>query len=184
MFTPGNPVSEAFYSERAFKAHVKSPTEYVVSSLQLLKPNGIDNRGLVRVLLPYMTQMGQYLFDPPDVSGWKEGLNWINTTFDLARFNFANGFLALGRTQGGIDVNAILQQNGFLQNGQLTATPEQLVDFFTGLMLQSPVSPQTRQTLINYLNAPSANPNETDFINMKVRGMIRLIMSSPDFQLS
>ncbi len=42
MFMPGNPVSEAFYSDRAFQAHVKSPTEYLVGTMQLLKPAALD----------------------------------------------------------------------------------------------------------------------------------------------
>jgi len=190
MFTPGNVVSEAFYSERAFRAHVKSPTEYVISGFRLLKPDGVprqDGRGqVIRVLIPAMIGMGQYLFTPPDVSGWKEGLNWINTTFALARFSWANTFAAqLQPAQGGIDVNAILIQNGLArQEGNtviVTATREQIADFFTGLLLQSAVLPEMRQALIDYLNAPSGS---NDFINSKVRGLIHVIMTSPEFELS
>jgi uncharacterized protein (DUF1800 family) len=187
MFTPGNPTSEAFYSDKAFKTHVKSPTEYVVSTFRLLRPEGLPNTALVtQVVLGLRTfngmiQMGQYLFFPPNVAGWKEGLDWINTSFNLSRFNFANTIATLVQpAQGGIDVTTLLQTNGLLTNGQL-APAERVVDFFTALLLQTPVSVQTRQTLINYMNAPGGS---SDLVNMKVRGLIHLIMTMPDFQLS
>jgi uncharacterized protein (DUF1800 family) len=190
IFTPGNPVSDVFYSERALREHVKSPTEYVVSAFRLLNPDGLpvlDGQGqAIQMIIPAMIEMGQQLFAPADVSGWKEDREWINTTFALARFNFANTLATqLEPAQGGIDVNAILVRHGLarLENNTLivTATPEQMVDFFTGLMLQMAVSPKTRQTLIDYLNAPGGSG---DFINMKVRGLIHLILAMPEFQLS
>jgi len=189
MFMPGNAVSEAFYSERAFTAHVKSPTEYVVSTFRLLKPEGLTRSAqILRFLIPAMSDMGQYLFFPPDVSGWKEGLNWINTTFDLARFNFGSALLSLGATQGGIttdSLRALLNQNG-------AQTPEQVVDYFTNLMLQVQVSPETRANLVNYLRAGTDGaPGGFNFdlssnatIDNKVRGLIHLIMTTPEFQLS
>ncbi|MCS6803630.1 MAG: DUF1800 domain-containing protein [Acidobacteriota bacterium] len=187
IFTPGNPTSEAFYSDKAFKAHIKSPTEYIVSTFRLLRPTGLANSQLVtQVVLGLRTfsgmiQMGQYLFFPPNVAGWKEGLDWINTSFNLARCNFANTMATLVQpAQGGIDVHSLLQANGLLTNGQL-APAERVVDFFTTLLLQAPVSAQTRQTLINYMNAPGGS---TDMINMKVRGLLHLIMTMPEFQLS
>jgi uncharacterized protein (DUF1800 family) len=202
IFTPGNLVSEAFYSERAFKAHVKSPTEFLVSSYRLLKPDGIqltyptsgtpaqlDVPQELRLALGSLNQMGQLLFSPPDVSGWKEGLNWINTTFDLARFNYANSFVAgAGRVQGAITTEAL--RNLLIQNE--AQTPEQVVDYFTDLLLQVNVSTEIRTTLVNYLLAgANGTPGGFNFnlsndttINNKVRGLIHLIMASQDFQLS
>jgi uncharacterized protein (DUF1800 family) len=188
IFTPGNIVSEAFYSEPAFKAHVKSPTELVVGALRLLnfdrasgQPDDLfSNQNLARVIGGFMEQMGQQLMFPPDVSGWKEGANWVNTTLALARFNFASTLTAAGQQRGRatpfINVDRILDQNN-LRN----APPEPLVDFFTRLLLQAPVSSETRQSLIDYLGAPGGS---SDFVNMKVRGLIHLIMTTPEFHLS
>ena len=44
--------------------------------------------------------MGQQLFNPPDVSGWKGGATWANTATVLGRYNFA----ALAASQVGSDV--------------------------------------------------------------------------------
>jgi uncharacterized protein (DUF1800 family) len=179
MFTPGNIVSEAFYSDRAFKAHVKSPTEYIVGTFRLLKPEGLPNTEDAKYALIFsLRKMGQELFRPPNVSGWKEGADWINTAFHLSRLNFALSTATERRpTRGSIDVGQILQQNNL-------QTPEQIVDYFTRLMLSSPISPTLRQLLANYLRAPSENPDERDFVNMKVRGLIYLIMGLPEFHLS
>ncbi|MBI3948877.1 MAG: DUF1800 domain-containing protein [Acidobacteria bacterium] len=189
MFTPGNVVSEAFYSERAFKAHIKSPTEYIISAFRYLKPDGLGRvQNLIRPVLAGLISMGQYLLFPPDVSGWKEGLNWINTTFDLARFNFANSFATLPSGQGGISTDSLratLTQNG-------AQTPEQVVDYFTSLMLQVTVPPEARTALVNYLRAGTdGTPGGFDFdlaenatIDNKVRSLIHLIMTMPEFQLS
>lgn len=180
IFTPGNLVSEAFYSERAFKAHVKSPTELLVGAFRLLSPKGLsrlepDTRF---VLTNSMAKMGQYLFAPPNVAGWKEGLTWVNTSLMLARFSTANLLTTgLQPAQGGVDVPRILAQNNL-------KTPEQIVNYFTGLLLQAPVSVAARQVLTDYMYTPSEDPQETDFVNMKVRGLIYLIMTMPEFQLS
>jgi uncharacterized protein (DUF1800 family) len=189
IFTPGNIVSEAFYSDNAFKAHVKSPTEYVVSAFRLLNLTGLNAGDVaIRLVTSAMIGMGQYLLFPFDVSGWKEGLNWINTTFDLARFNFANSFLILGPSQGGISTSAL--RTMLTQNG--AQTPTQVVDYFTNLLLQVDVSDETRTNLINYLTAgPDGTPGNFNFnlssdatIDNKVRGLIHLIMTTPEFQLS
>jgi uncharacterized protein (DUF1800 family) len=183
LFTPGNLVSETFYSEKAFKAHVKSPTEYVISGFRLLKPDGLTTaQQVIRMVNNGMIGMGQYLFHPPDVSGWREGPNWINTTFDLARFNYANAFATLQPVQGGPDVTRIVQQNNL-------QTAEQVVDYFTNLMMPAEIPSEMRTTLITYLLAqdngtPGPFVLNQPTIDKKVRGLIHLIMSTPDFQLS
>ncbi len=191
IFTPGNLVSEAFYSERAFRARVKSPTEYVVSLVRLLtfnratgRPDGLSSSPNVRRLVQNgMIQMGQQLFAPPDVSGWREGLAWISTTSILARFNFANDILALQVTQGGIDLTRLLAQAGLQE-----ALPQQrygeVVDFFARLLWPSPPSADAREALIAYLQAPIPNASSNDVGNLKIRGLIHLMLAAPDFHLS
>jgi uncharacterized protein (DUF1800 family) len=208
IFTPGTIVSEAFYSERAFTAHIKSPTEFLVSSYRLLKPDGmplnyqtsgqpqrLELSPALAVALNALNQMGQLLFVPPDVSGWKEGSNWINTTFDLGRFNLANGLITIAQVQARDQTFQVpspittASLRSLLNGAQ---TPEQVVDVLTHLLLQVNVSTETRTTLVNYLQA-GADGTSGGFnfdvssdatIDNKVRGLIHLIMSSPEYQLS
>jgi uncharacterized protein (DUF1800 family) len=180
MFMPGSVVSEAFYSQRALKAHVKSPAEFLVSAFRLLKPDGIaGGKAMWKSAIDALKQMGQELFRPPDVSGWREGLKWINTTSCLARFNFANDFATIEPDDGGVDLVAIMSKNNLS-----SIRKKKIVDFFTQLLLQSPISSQTQQTLIDYLKAFSGSSGDNSFVTVKIRGLVHLIMTMPEFQLS
>ena len=41
-----------------------------------------------------LTNMGQQLYEPPDVNGWELGPGWISTSSMLARMNFASTLAA------------------------------------------------------------------------------------------
>jgi len=78
---------DAFYSEKAYRALVKSPAELVA---QTLKATGADAKGYVAAATA-MAPMGQVLFYPPNVAGWPGGSSWINSSTLLTRINLANG---------------------------------------------------------------------------------------------
>jgi hypothetical protein len=46
-----------------------------------------------------MEQLGQVLYNPPNVAGWEGGRSWINTNTLLTRYNIA-GFLLTGDVVG------------------------------------------------------------------------------------
>jgi uncharacterized protein (DUF1800 family) len=50
-------------------------------------------------LVRHIDSMGQLLFAPPNVKGWRGGKSWLNTSTVLARDNFAQG-LAMGSLWG------------------------------------------------------------------------------------
>ncbi|HET9847286.1 MAG TPA: DUF1800 domain-containing protein [Candidatus Dormibacteraeota bacterium] len=77
---------DAFYSEKAYRALVKSPAELVA---QTIKATGADAKAYTQAAAA-MAPMGQVLFYPPNVAGWPAGTSWINSTTLLARINFAN----------------------------------------------------------------------------------------------
>ncbi|HEV1998769.1 MAG TPA: DUF1800 domain-containing protein, partial [Candidatus Dormibacteraeota bacterium] len=74
--------SPQFFSNRAYRALVKSPTELVAGvSRQLglsLDPNAFLAMGT----------MGQALFDPPNVAGWPGGADWLSTGAWMARMRW------------------------------------------------------------------------------------------------
>ena len=61
------------------------PTEYVARAI---KEVGWQNFSLDRARAP-LANMGQLLFEPPNVRGWEGGRAWINTNTVFARDNFA-----------------------------------------------------------------------------------------------
>ena len=192
--------SQAFYSDRARLAVIKSPAQYVVGSVKMLglssavelsvanitpanemayqpaampaapampiltapavtRPQAAGRKLAVLAGLPgAMRSMGQDLLAPPTVKGWDGGEAWINTSTLLARINFANALSSSRQLFGGqfVRVTDFLQQNSL--------TPEGWVDYLLETLGPLPVSPATRQTLVDFVNtapAPSAPPGPT-----------------------
>ena len=77
---------DAFYSDKAYRALVKTPAELVA---QTLKATGANAKGYTAASAA-MAPMGQVLFYPPNVAGWPGGTSWINSSTLLTRINFAN----------------------------------------------------------------------------------------------
>ena len=84
---------DAFYSEKAYRALVKTPAELVV---QTLKATGTNARGYTAAAVA-MAPMGQLLFYPPNVAGWPGGTSWINSSTLLTRINFASALIQRSR---------------------------------------------------------------------------------------
>ncbi len=81
--------SNYFYAKRVRFALIKSPAELVVGSARLLETPICQ----VRAAHQQMAQMGQELFQPPNVKGWDGGRAWINTSTLFIRYNTVAGLL-------------------------------------------------------------------------------------------
>lgn len=93
-----------FYSEQCYGRMVKSPVDYVVSSLRSLglgstlseMSGNLEDAGARRRFGPAvaangsMKAMGMELFYPPDVSGWAIGLSWISSATMVERIKWAS----------------------------------------------------------------------------------------------
>jgi uncharacterized protein (DUF1800 family) len=77
--------SPEFVSPAAYRALIKSPAEYVASTLRAV---GGDN-ALIPPAINRMQAMDQGLFDPPTVAGWPSDGGWITSNTLLGRLNFA-----------------------------------------------------------------------------------------------
>ena len=75
--------SDEFWSTEAYLGLVKSPVDYLTTSLRSLGAT-VNPRAAVATL----NNMGQLPFDPPSVFGWPGGITWINTATILDRYNF------------------------------------------------------------------------------------------------
>jgi uncharacterized protein (DUF1800 family) len=112
---------DAFYSDKAYRALVKSPAELVAQSL---KATGADARGFTAAAAA-MAPMGQVLFYPPNVAGWPAGTSWVNSSTLLSRINFANA----------------------AANRMRASLPSQTLDHLTGALLDGNASPATKDGL-------------------------------------
>lgn len=83
--------SRLFYSDHAYRKRIKWPVEYAIGAVRAVTPNRVPLADLV----PPLAQMGQVLFAPPNVKGWRTGTDWLNSATLLARNNFAE-LVAIG----------------------------------------------------------------------------------------
>ena len=63
---------------------MRSPVEWVVACLRALGITAVDANPQW-----WMEHMGQQLFEPPNVAGWKNNAYWLNSTALWARADFA-----------------------------------------------------------------------------------------------
>jgi uncharacterized protein (DUF1800 family) len=92
--------SRHFYSDYAFRQRVKSPVEFVLGAVRAVyqpyDEKSPDFRPLPQqALVDRLEAMGQPLFAPPNVKGWRGARSWLNTSTVLARDNFGQA-LATG----------------------------------------------------------------------------------------
>jgi uncharacterized protein (DUF1800 family) len=183
-------VSDEFFSERARFALVKMPVELVVGAIRMTgakyNPGDYNPRTSSNFPAQLAAFLGQDIFNPPDVSGWDLNLGWINTSWLLNRFSFAD-FLAIAR-QG--DPNA---PGLFILHDQLKkytkATAKKTVRSFISLLGPLQVDAKTVKVLSAYLQTNDSGaavefaPDDAT-VDKKIRGLLHLLMCLSEFQMN
>lgn len=183
-------LSEEFYSDSVIRHQVKSPAQWLVSSIRMLErplPPALVSSNL-------MDKLGQELFAPPNVKGWDGGLAWITTNNLLARYNQAE-MLVYGRNQvkfegkGGKGFKFV--QDRFNRRNSKDS-PVDVAKLFTSAerreksallqalqkrFIQGNLKPRQEQALREYLDS------QGELDDQDILETIRLIMSTPEFQL-
>jgi uncharacterized protein (DUF1800 family) len=77
--------SSAFLDSANWYTRYAWPAEFVVRAIKEVGWNGFS----VDTARAAMINMGQTLFEPPDVAGWSLGQEWFSSGAMLARMNFA-----------------------------------------------------------------------------------------------
>src|SRR5262249_39042781 len=77
--------SQQFRNQANFFQRYSWPAEFAVRAIKEVGWTGFS----VNNALTPMSNMGQQLFEPPDVNGWELGPGWISTSGMLSRMNFA-----------------------------------------------------------------------------------------------
>jgi uncharacterized protein (DUF1800 family) len=143
------------------------PVEYVIRALKDVGWVGFS----VNDALTPLSNMGQLLYDPPDVSGWDAGQTWFATGAMLARMNFASTLAANQRFNLGA-------------RAQFAASsPESFLSFFLDELVTAPMDTATTNDLLNYLRATGAWTGSSAQIQAKAAGLVHLIAGSPEYQL-
>ncbi len=176
--------SESFYAPAARNSKIKSPVEFTVMTLKTLGAPLSSARDLSGAL----SLMGQDLFNPPNVKGWNEGRDWINSRTLLARVNFASGLademnrrVSLFDTLRDLDASNAPNSSNAPQSA-MSAAPDEIVDsLWNALYRGVEITPKTRAVLLKY--ATQDKPDATRLGENKVQGLINLMVSLPEYQL-
>ena len=165
--------SNVFYSDRAYRALVKSPIEFVVGSYRLF---GVTEFPFTTI--PVLQRMGQIPFHPPSVKGWDGGAAWLNTQTVLARENFASTLMAMpiGGTAHG----------NFLTDG-LPPSAQAAAQKIVGAILQGDASPKSMADLEAYIDGRGTSADgmlSGENVDERMRGAAYLTMAMPAYQLS
>jgi uncharacterized protein (DUF1800 family) len=162
---------DSFWAEESRHALVKSPVDYVLGLAQRWH---ITDSAVLQSIGRELPGMGQVPLRPPHVAGYPENLEWAGTSSLLTRYNTANSLLN-GRISRGI-----VQE--MLRDADVTSA-DKLVDSLLINMGVANVTSTTREQLIDYVGGDSYQPNTLD-IAIKSRGVLHLIVSTPEYQLN
>lgn len=165
--------SNVFYSDRAYRALVKSPAEFIVGTYRLL---GLPADDVPMPVLGAMTRMGQRLFFPPNVKGWDGGAAWVNSGTLLTRENFAAGVCG----------NAQMMQSVKWMSAE-KFEPKAVAATIVDAVLQGDVSPAARAQLEAYLAGAESSALgmlSGENYEERMRGAVYLAMATPAYQLA
>jgi uncharacterized protein (DUF1800 family) len=159
-------LSPQFQDAGVFFTRYSWPVEFVVRAI---KETGWQGFSAASALSP-LVSMGQHLFDPPDVAGWKLGQEWFSSGAMLSRMNFA----------------AALAQNQKFNLARAAAdartSPRSLLEYLL-TRLTTDLEPAVYADLLDYAGAGLAWNGSDAQLQLKAPGLAHLILGSADYQV-
>jgi uncharacterized protein (DUF1800 family) len=159
--------SPEFDAPSSYFARYSWPAEYVARALKEVGSNGFP----LSAALGPLANMGQQLFEPPDVGGWSLGPAWFSTAAMLARMNFASNLVGRQRD----DIRRMASGHG--------STPEALLSFFLDRLTPAPFERGSYEALLGYLRGDTPWTGADAQLRVKAPGLIHLIVGSAEYQI-
>jgi uncharacterized protein (DUF1800 family) len=157
--------SQLFFSATARAALIKSPLELVLGAYRTL-----GSQPKLATAIPVLATLGQDIFEPPTVKGWDGGRLWISSASMLQRANFVSELVTGNR------LGAIAEPDK-TATALVLDTPVSVVRHYASLLLNRDLEPEVESRLVGYLNQSLGNRDE------RIRGVLQLIMTMPEYQL-
>jgi uncharacterized protein (DUF1800 family) len=158
--------SQEFWAASSDFARYAWPVEFVVRAIKDVGWTGFS----VNDALTPLANMGQILYEPPDVAGWDLGRSWFSTGAMLARMNFASTLAANQR------FNLARTAKAF------AATPESMLAHFLDGLRTAPLDSSVVAELNGYLHATGAWTGSDAQLQAKAPGLVHLIAGLPEYQ--
>ena len=159
--------SQQFEARDLYFARYSWPVEFVARALKEVGSAGFT----LNSALGPLSNMGQQLFEPPDVAGWERGPAWFTTAAMLARMNFAATLTSRQRN----DIAAAAAGNG--------PTAEALLSFYLDRLSPAPFEQDAYVSLLEYLRRGAAWTGSASQLRVKAPGLVHLIVGSSEYQL-
>jgi uncharacterized protein (DUF1800 family) len=167
-----------FYSATAKNALVRSPVEYMVSLM----------RGLnvpAKFIHPqwFGEKMGQALFDPPNVAGWKNNAYWLTTSAMSARADLAiyMHWRMWGDSNDPVNrpnIHPLSHLAGEMDHRNYSKSPTQTVDHIESY-LDVKLGAGTRQALVDFVTNTRAGDHRWTEPQLLVLALV-----APEFHVS
>jgi uncharacterized protein (DUF1800 family) len=162
--------SQLFFSEHAYRQRIKSPVEYTIGLVRIFDGE-VSTQGLAAAV----NGLGQSLFEPPNVAGWKGGRTWLNSATLVARHNLA------WRLLGGADPQFAEKLNpARLAQKYAAKDRTKQADFLLTLLIDNQIDPEARSKLLAFSTQKDAKAKTDD----EMRAMAHTIALLPEYQLA
>jgi uncharacterized protein (DUF1800 family) len=159
-------LSPQFADASSRYARYSWPAEFVIRSIKEVGWTGFS----VNDALTPMSNMGQQLFEPPDVAGWDLGPSWFSSGAMLTRMNFASQ-LATNQKFNLRDLARGAKQS-----------PEALVSLMLDRLTAPPFAGEPYQAIVDYARAGGTWTGSDSQLAIKAAGLAHLIVGSGDYQ--
>jgi uncharacterized protein (DUF1800 family) len=160
-------LSPQFRDPANFFQRYSWPVEFVVKAI---KETGWTGFTVNSAMTP-LSNMGQQLFEPPDVNGWELGPGWISTSSMLSRMNFASTLAGNQRFNLARDAQPYRQ------------TPERVLEYMLARFRTMGYSAAATTAMQDYLRSTAWTGSDAQ-LQQRVPGLTRLIVGSGEYQFN
>lgn len=168
-------VLESMFKSKHFKSEairfkkVKSPSDLVFGITRLVDKYDIPNLDSAELAVNTLL-MGQFLLNPPSVEGWHEGEEWIDSGSLIERINYASGEIS-NTSSNGVKkiIEIVLEKN--------IASPDEMLNNCLEALGYIEITESTKKIIGDHINKNKFNNEEE-----KILDVLKLIVSTPDFQ--
>ena len=161
-------VSSAFRDPDNFFQRYSWPVEFVVRAI---KETGFAGYSVNNAITP-LSNMGQNLYEPPDVNGWETGPGWFSTSSMLTRMNFSASLAQNQRFNLARDAQPYRQ------------SPERVLEYMLSRFQNIGFNGNATTAMSDYLRSGAAWTGSDAQLQQKVPGLTRLIVGSGEYQFN
>jgi uncharacterized protein (DUF1800 family) len=159
--------SSQFRNPANFFQRYSWPLEFTVRAIKEMGWTGFS----VNTALTPLTNMGQQMYEPPDVNGWELGPGWISTSSMLSRMNFASTLAANQRFNLARDAQPY------------RTSPDRVLEYMLARFPSMGFSSTGTSAMSDYLRSTAWTGTDAQ-LQQRIPGLARLIVGAGEYQFN